>query len=58
MDALYDHLPVAKDLQSEMWVGACERFAEMVGGTSAGPVEVETERAADHARGSTSHLNG
>jgi hypothetical protein len=47
MDALYDHLPVAKDLQSEMWVGACERFAAMVGGTRVGPVEVETERAAD-----------
>jgi hypothetical protein len=45
MDALYDHLPVAKDLQSEMWVGACERFAAMVGGTRSGPVEVETERA-------------
>ncbi|MET0911353.1 MAG: hypothetical protein ABWZ99_17950 [Ilumatobacteraceae bacterium] len=49
MDALYDHLPVAKDLQSEMWVGACERFAGMVGGHRVGPVEVETERAADSA---------
>ena len=47
MDALYDHLPIAKDLQSEMWVQACERFAELVGGTRSGPVEVETERAAD-----------
>jgi hypothetical protein len=49
MDALYDHLPVAKDLQSEMWVGACERFAAMVGGARSGPVEVETERATDGA---------
>jgi hypothetical protein len=49
MDALYDHLPVAKDLQSEMWVQACERFAELVGGTPSGPVEVETERAPERA---------
>jgi hypothetical protein len=44
LDALYDKLGLARMLQSEMWVLACERFAELVGGRPAGPVEVTTER--------------
>ena len=45
VDALYDRLSLAKDVQSEMWVGACERFVELVEGTQLGPVDVETERS-------------
>jgi len=44
VDALYDRLTIAKDLQSEMWVQACERFGALVGGHQVGPVEVETDR--------------
>ena len=44
LDALYDTLGFARTLQSEMWVVACERFAELVGGRAIGPVEVTTER--------------
>ena len=42
--ALYDKVGVAKDLQSEMWVTACERFAVLAGGTPVGPVTVAEER--------------
>lgn len=44
MDLLYDHVGIAKSLQTEMWVEACEAFATAVGGSAAGPVEVITER--------------
>lgn len=47
VDALYDHLGVARHLQSEMWVEACECFAGLVGGGRRGPVELATERAAE-----------
>ena len=47
MDALYDRVGMAKGLQSEMWVEACEAFAATFGGGHAHPaVEIETERAA------------
>jgi hypothetical protein len=45
MDLLYDRIGIAKRLQAEMWVEACEAFATAVGGRAAGPVEVITERA-------------
>ena len=45
MDVLYDRVGIAKQLQAEMWVEACEAFANAVGGTPAGPVDVVTERA-------------
>lgn len=45
MDVLYDFAGIAKSLQTEMWVGACEAFAAGVGGSAVGPVEVITERA-------------
>ena len=45
MDVLYDRIGIAKHLQTEMWVEACEAFATAVGGSAAGPVEVITERA-------------
>ena len=45
VDLLYDHLVAARDLQGEMWVQACERFAGLVGGRQDGAVDVETERA-------------
>ena len=45
MDLLYDRLGIAKHLQAEMWVEACEAFAAAVDGRAAGPVEVVTERA-------------
>jgi hypothetical protein len=45
MDLLYDRIGIAKHLQAEMWVEACEAFATAVGGRAAGPVEVITERA-------------
>jgi hypothetical protein len=35
---------VAQALQSEMWSIACDRFAELVGGETVGPLEVVTER--------------
>lgn len=44
MNVLYNLVGVAKHLQTEMWVEACEAFAIAVGGTAAGPVEVITER--------------
>ena len=37
---LYDVVGVAKTVQTEMWVTACERAAERAGGTLAGPVEI------------------
>ncbi len=45
LDLLYDKLGFARAIQSQMWVIACERFAELVGGTPDGPVDVTTERA-------------
>ena len=46
MDALYDRVGMAKGLQSEMWVEACEAFATTFGGGHAHPaVEIETERS-------------
>jgi hypothetical protein len=45
MDVLYDRIGIAKHLQTEMWIEACEAFATAVGGSAAGPVEVSTERA-------------
>ena len=48
MDVLYDRVGIAKHLQTEMWVEACEAFATAVGGGHAHPaVEIETERSAD-----------
>jgi hypothetical protein len=44
---LYDKLGIAKGLQSEMWVGACERFATLTAGEPTGPVEVREERSVD-----------
>lgn len=44
MDLLYDRVGIAKDLQTEMWVEACEAFVSVAGGTAVGPVEVVTER--------------
>ena len=46
MNVLYDLVGIAKDLQTEMWVEACEAFAIAIGGSAAGPVEVITEREA------------
>lgn len=45
MDVLYDRIGIAKQLQAEMWVEACEAFATAAGGSAAGPVGVITERA-------------
>lgn len=45
MDLFYDKLGVARAVQGQMWVIACERFAELVGGTPDGPVRVTTERS-------------
>jgi hypothetical protein len=45
IDLLYDKFGLARAMQSQMWVTACERFAELVGGVADGPVEVVTERA-------------
>lgn len=45
MDVLYDRVGIAKQLQTEMWVEACEAFAIAVG-EAAGPVEIVTEREA------------
>lgn len=44
MHVLYDHLGVAKNLQSEMWVETCERFPAVVSGRQHGPVDILTER--------------
>jgi hypothetical protein len=41
---LYDVFGVARMLQAELWVGLCERFVELVGGSQVGPVDVLTER--------------
>lgn len=45
LDLLYDKVGLARAIQSQMWVVACERFAELVGGTPDGPIDVTTERA-------------
>lgn len=44
MDVLYDRVGIAKQLQAEMWVEACEALVAAVGGRATGPVEVITER--------------
>jgi hypothetical protein len=43
-DVIYDKIGLAKALQGEMWAIACDRFAELVGGTPDGPLHVTTER--------------
>ncbi|MGH9270803.1 MAG: DUF1990 family protein, partial [Ilumatobacteraceae bacterium] len=45
MDLFYDKLGIARAVQGQMWVIACERFAALVGGTPDGPVRVTTERS-------------
>jgi hypothetical protein len=45
LDVMYDKLGIAQALQSEMWATACDRFADLVGGVVAGPLDVVTERA-------------
>ena len=42
---MYDKLGIAKALQGEMWSIACDRFADLVNGRHAGPLDVTTERA-------------
>ena len=41
---MYDKLGIAKALQGEMWSIACDRFASLVRGEPAGPLNVVTER--------------
>ena len=43
-DAIYDKIGLAQMLQGEMWAIACERFAEIAGGTPHGRLRVSTER--------------
>ena len=43
LDLLYDKVGFARAIQSQMWVIACERFAELVEGAPDGPVDVTTE---------------
>jgi hypothetical protein len=45
LDVMYDKLGIAKALQGEMWLIACDRFAQLVRGTRVGPPAVLTERA-------------
>lgn len=45
MDVLYDRIGIAKHLQAEMWVEACEALASTIG-RAQGPVEIITERQA------------
>ncbi|CAN5655277.1 MAG: hypothetical protein ACR2HP_03610 [Ilumatobacteraceae bacterium] len=45
MDLFYDKIGIARAVQGQMWVIACERFAELIGGTPDGPVRVMTERS-------------
>ena len=47
---LYDLVGVAKAVQTEMWVSACERAVECAGGTAGGPVAVSETRTAPITR--------
>jgi hypothetical protein len=42
-DVMYDKIGVAKAMQSEMWVSACEAVARLSGGRPTGPVAVTEE---------------
>jgi len=44
-DLLYDKVGVAKALQAEMWVSACEAVVAAAGGEQVGPVDVLDERS-------------
>jgi hypothetical protein len=56
MDTLYDRVGIAQDLQSEMWVEACEAFATLAGSRhQLPPVEIYTEREDDTARSTNRH---
>lgn len=46
-DVIYDKIGLARMLQCEMWAIACERFADVAGGTPDGPLRVATERQAE-----------
>ena len=45
LHVMYDKLGIAKALQGEMWSIACDRFAQLVDGQHAGPLDVTTERS-------------
>ena len=51
LDVMYDKLGIAKALQGEMWSIACDRFADLVNGRHAGPLDVTTERAEAESHG-------
>ena len=46
-DLLYDKVGIAKTIQSEMWVNACEAVVLLSRGQQTGPVEITEERLAD-----------
>ena len=45
-DLIYDKIGLGRMLQGEMWAIACDRFADVVGGTPDGSLQVATERHA------------
>ena len=46
-DLVYDKLGIARALQSEMWISACDHVVSFSGGRRRGPIEVLEERTAE-----------